>query len=290
MLCYFCMLMFYVCSLCHYVIFFLQCCMVLFFLTDIIIEEPWMQDIINYSIVKSGFVGPYNDDLFVNFDVMKISKKSSIYKVLKPIIKYLRKYNTEFDPTVLYYLRRVLYGLIRNDKIAYSRNTGRMICSSCFSPLNFSDDICNQKVRMKKVIFDISSKFEKEVEVPWTSRAFKKKFIQDHLSLCISYKHEANIHCLLSKPSTPIPNRESQHSRKDTLYLSYKEMAKCIEGTIQAMLTMQDEIQKDEEAGKSEDEKCIDGGNDGGNESGAVSSDSSGINADAEAGISDNSY
>ena len=270
--------------------YFLHCCMVLFFLTDQIIEEPWIQDIISYSVLKFGYVGPDNNDLFFNFVEMKISKRSAIYKLLKPIIKYLRKYYKEFDPTVLYYMRRVLYGLIRNDKMAFSRNTGRMVFCSCFSPLNFSDEICNQKVRLKKVISDISSKFEKEVEVPCTSRAFKKKFIQDHLSLCISYKHETNIHFLLSKPSTPIPNRESQHSRKDTLYLSYKEMAKCIEGTIQAMLTMQDEIQKDEEAGKSEDEKCIDGGNDGGNESGAEASDSSGINADTEAGTSDNSY
>ena len=43
---------------------------------------------------------------------------------------------------------------------------------------------------------------------------------------------------------------------------------------------------KKKKLAKSEDEECVDGEN----ATGADSSDSSGINADAEAGISDNSY
>ena len=189
---------------------------------------------------------------------------------MKTINKYLRKYWEEIDPGVLFYMRRILFGMILNDKETFSRLNGKMICSACYSHHNFSDDIANQKARLKREIQDIQKKFDATILPPDTHISLKKKFIAENLSSCISKKHEANLHCFLTMHSETIPSVLGK--RKDAIYqvhkdllntiqkivlnmVEFKELSECIEE--KSLTDGQSEIESEEDENESSDESCI---------------------------------
>jgi len=64
----------------------------------------------------------------VNYSRLKVNKNSLIFSRFMTLTAYLQLNFKEIDPFILDYIRSVLYGMVRNDSMKFSRDSGKIMC------------------------------------------------------------------------------------------------------------------------------------------------------------------
>mmetsp|Transcript_20532 Transcript_20532/g.41096 ORF Transcript_20532/g.41096 Transcript_20532/m.41096 type:complete len:187 (-) Transcript_20532:64-624(-) len=146
----------------------------------------------------------------------------------------------EINPFVFDYIRPVLYGIVRNDFIQLSIDTGKIMYKKSLSFHNFSDDFANKKTRLRNMIEKYDSEF---LEVGTTgSKSEKLSYIKKFLPIEHEIKHEATIHSLISKPEGKMPVLHNDYKKHHNQHVGNTFVVKKCELYIQNMLGTEQEL------------------------------------------------